>query len=59
MKKYMQPSTVILKSLFILMAGESMHTEVGNGQQLGNETHFDDTEDINPQTDKSFWDDAE
>ena len=61
MKKYMQPSTVIMKSMLILMAGESIHThtEVGNGQQLGNETHFDDTEDINPQTDKSFWDDAE
>ena len=59
MKKYMQPSTVIMKSMLILMAGESIHTEVGTGQQFGNETVFDDTEDINPQTDKSFWDDAE
>ena len=59
MKKYMQPSTVIMKSMLILMAGESTHNWKGNGSQLGNETVFDETEDINPQNDKSFWDDAE
>ena len=37
-----------------------MNNGPGNqGDFFTNETHFDDTEDINPQTDKSFWDDAE
>ena len=60
MKKYIQPNIVVCQREFFLMEGLSMNN--GPGYQddfFTNETHFDETEDINPQNDKSFWDDAE
>lgn len=63
MKKYMQPSTEIMKSEIILMAGESIingesiNNYVGNGVQLDNNGFFDETEDTNPPKDNSVWDD--
>ena len=62
MKKYFHPLTVILKSEYVLMAGESIdsiHTDVGNGVQLDNNGFFDETEDTNPPKDNSVWDDAQ
>ena len=58
MKKYIHPLTVILKSEYVLMAGESIHTDVGNRTQLTNESVFDETEDVDPSKGKGFWDDA-
>ncbi len=59
MKRYMQPSTVIMKSEIILMAGESINTTVGNRVQLDNSGFFDETEETNPSKDNSVWDDAQ
>ena len=60
MKKYIQPNMVICQREFFLMEGLSMNNVPGNQNDFfTNETVFDDTEDINPQNDKSFWDDAE
>lgn len=60
MKKYIHPLTVILKSEYVLMAGESANSytnEVGNGTQLTNESVFEE-DDVDPSKGKGFWDDA-
>ena len=61
MKKYFSPSLEIKQALYynILAGSPDAYKEVGGSSQFGNETVFDDTEDINPQNGKSFWDDAE
>lgn len=59
MKKYMQPSTEIMRPIIILMAGESINNYVGNGVQLDNGGVFDETEETNPSKDNSVWDDAQ
>ena len=60
MKKYIHPLTEILKSEYVLMAGQSLtnNDTPGSGNQLTNESVFDETEDVDPSKGKGFWDDA-
>lgn len=56
MKKYIQPQIEVNEVAFLLLELGKSEGQ-GDGHEFGNESFFDDSDDVSLQGNKSLWDD--